>query len=73
MHSKQRVRVRRARNATIAALRHIALSPLSPAIEMATRIETEATLIAGAMASIHGGDWRVQIEHQAGFVLVVRR
>lgn len=42
--------------------------PMDPA----RRIERDAASIASAMASIHGGEWRVQIDHLAGLVLVVR-
>jgi len=36
------------------------------------RIHQHATAIANEMASIHGGDWRVQIDHQAGLVAIVQ-
>ena len=39
----------------------------------ALQIERDAAFIATAMALIHGGDWRVQIDHQAEFVAIVRR
>lgn len=42
--------------------------PLDPAM----RIERDAASIASAMAMVHGGEWRVQIDHVAGLVLVVR-
>lgn len=42
--------------------------PLDPA----KRIERDANSIASAMRSIHGGDWRIQIDHLAGFVMIVR-
>lgn len=38
----------------------------------ARRIERDAASIATAMALIHGGEWRVQIDHLAGLVTVVR-
>lgn len=52
-------------------LRAIAMGvwPLDPAM----RIERDAASIASAMALIHGGEWRVQIDHLAGVVLVVRQ
>lgn len=55
---------------TLEKLRAIAAGvwPLDPAI----RIERDAASIASAMAMIHGGEWRVQIDHLAGIVLVVR-
>ena len=33
-------------------------------------IERDARSIADAMASLHGGEWSVQIDHEAGYVLV---
>jgi len=42
--------------------------PMDPA----KRIERDAASIATAMATIHGGEWRVQIDHLAGLVMVVR-
>lgn len=42
--------------------------PMDPA----KRIERDAASIATAMATIHGGEWRVQIDHLSGLVLVVR-
>lgn len=42
-------------------------------MDTADRIDRAAASIATAMASIHGGEWRVQIDHLAGMVLVVRR
>lgn len=50
-------------------LRAIASEPQ----DTAKRIERDAASIARAMASIHGGDWRVQIDHQAGLVAIVQR
>lgn len=42
--------------------------PMDPA----KRIERDANSIAMAMRSIHGGEWRIQIDHLAGLVMVVR-
>lgn len=42
--------------------------PLDPA----KTIQKDAASIANAMRSIHGGDWRIQIDHQGGFVMIVR-
>ena len=36
-------------------------------------IKRKAAEIAIAMAVLHGGDWRVQIDHEDQFVLVTRR
>lgn len=42
--------------------------------EASQTIERNAASIASAMALIHGGGtWRIQIDHQAEFVLIVRR
>ncbi|TGQ95383.1 hypothetical protein EN851_07625 [Mesorhizobium sp. M8A.F.Ca.ET.208.01.1.1] len=40
--------------------------------DRASEIERNAASIATAMASIHGGEWRVLIDHQAGYVTVIR-
>lgn len=36
-------------------------------------IKRTAAEIAYLMALVHGGDWRVQIDHEAGFVQIARR
>ncbi len=36
------------------------------------RIQKYAEAIANEMALIHGGHWRVQIDHQAGLVAIVQ-
>jgi hypothetical protein len=36
-------------------------------------IKRKAAEIAIAMALLHGGDWRVQIDHQKGYLFVTRR
>jgi hypothetical protein len=46
-----------------------ASAPIDP--EMSIKRKTAE--IAIAMALLHGGDWRVQIDHEIGFVTVVRR
>ena len=35
-----------------------------------TTIKRKAAEIAIAMAVLHGGDWRIEIDHEAGFVLI---
>lgn len=54
----------------VAQLRNAAgaVAPLDPV----TVIKRKAAEISTAMALLHGGDWRVQIDHAAGMVLVVR-
>ena len=39
----------------------------------ALQIERDAAFIATAMALIHGGDWRVQIEHDHKFIMIAGR
>ncbi|RWM76684.1 MAG: hypothetical protein EOR81_21770 [Mesorhizobium sp.] len=39
----------------------------------AAEIERHAASIASAMAAVHGGNWRIQIDHEHHFVLIVRR
>lgn len=53
---------------TLARLRRIAegVWPLDPAM----RIERDAASIANAMAMIHGGEWRIEIDHQHQLVLI---
>lgn len=41
--------------------------------EMETVIKRKAAEISIAMAILHGGDWRVQIDHEDGLVVIARR
>lgn len=43
-----------------------------PVDDPAAKIQRDASSIANAMAMIHGGEWRIQIDHQTGYVLVRR-
>lgn len=36
-------------------------------------IKRKAAEISTLMALLHGGDWRVEIDHQTGFVLIAPR
>ena len=36
-------------------------------------IKRKAAEISFAMAILHGGDWRVQVDHEEGFVHITRR
>jgi hypothetical protein len=36
-------------------------------------IKRKAAELSALMALIHGGDWRVEIDHQSGFVLIAPR
>jgi hypothetical protein len=50
---------------------------LTDAVEIADRAKARlahtANALARQMQEMHGGDWRVEIDHQAGFVLVAPR
>jgi hypothetical protein len=46
-----------------------AVAPAPPEIV----IKRKAAELSALMALIHGGDWRVEIDHQVGFVLVAPR
>lgn len=58
--------------ATIERLRALAVNAWSLE-DPVLRIEREAASIAREMAKLHGGRWRVQIDHLAGLVLVVKQ
>ena len=55
----------------VAGLREAAgaVAPLDPHMV----VKRKAAEISTAMALIHGGDWRVQVDHETQFVLVIRR
>lgn len=53
-------------------LRAIAMSPQSRAAMIARRIDRDTLSIAAAMREIHGGCWRVLIDHDVGVVAVSR-
>lgn len=55
----------------VAGLRQAAgaAAPVDPMMS----IKRKAAEIATAMALVHGGDWRVQIDHEEGFLVVARR
>ncbi len=36
-------------------------------------IKRKAAELSTLMALVHGGDWRVQIDHEAGFLAIARR
>lgn len=44
-----------------------------PPVDPHMKVKRLTAEIAVAMALHHGGDWRVEIDHQIGFVLVSRR
>lgn len=43
-----------------------------PPIDPVVRVKRLTAEVAIQMALLHGGDWRVQIDHAAGLVLVAR-
>lgn len=45
----------------------------TPPMDQRTVIKRKAAEISAAMALLHGGDWRVQIEPENGIVLIARR
>lgn len=55
----------------IAELRELAGAgaPSDPAIQIKRKVAEIATLAA----LLHGGDWRVQIDHEVGLFVVARR
>lgn len=53
---------------TMANLRRMAGMRLTPV----QNIERYANAIAAEMMRVHGGNWRVEMDHQIGFVLVCR-
>jgi hypothetical protein len=46
-----------------------AAAPIDPYVV----VKRKTAELSCAMALIHGGDWRVQIDHDRGFVFVTRR
>lgn len=58
-------------NANVAKLR--AEARADPPIDPHMRIKKRVAEVAYLMALIHGGDWRVQIDHDARLVLIVPR
>lgn len=68
--SRQYVKKYATKNEEIVAdLRKIAGADRSPPPEL--MIRRKAAEISTLMALIHGGDWRVEIDHQKGFLLIV--
>jgi len=45
----------------------------APPIDPYLKVRRLTAEIATEMALIHGGDWRVQVDHEDGFVVVRRR
>lgn len=55
----------------VAGLRELAGAGAPVNTRMA--IKKKATELSSLMALEHGGDWRIQIDHEHGFALVTRR
>lgn len=65
---KQRNKTRN--ETTLAELRDMAGCELT--LDPPAKVRKYADAIAAEMARIHGGGWRVQVDHLAGLVMVVR-
>lgn len=73
MGLRHRIRARYAtRNDQIVAQLREASGAAAP-LDLKTVVRRKSAELSTAMALLHGGDWRVQIEHDEGFVLVSRR
>ena len=55
----------------VAGLREIAGA--SPPIDPKMKVKRLAAELSATMALLHGGDWRVQIEHDHGLIVIARR
>lgn len=51
---------------------HFAHALISAEAAMA-EVRAAAEYLSGAMQRIHGGNWRIQIEHEDLFVMIARR
>lgn len=71
IHHQVRPKFRSKNEEIVARLREDAGA--SPPIDPHMKVKRLTAEVAVAMALIHGGDWRVEIDHQAGFVLVAPR
>jgi len=58
-------------NANVAKIR--AEARADPPIDPHMRVKKQVAEVAYRMALIHGGDWRVQVDHDARLVLIVPR
>lgn len=71
LHHQIRKKYKTRIEATVARLRAEAGAdaPIHPHMAVKKRVAEVAYL----MALIHGGDWKVRIDHEEGLVMVVRR
>lgn len=44
-----------------------------PPIDPITKVKRLTAEVAVTMALVHGGDWRIQIDHEIGLIVVARR
>ena len=44
-----------------------------PPVEPRMAIKRKAAELSSLMALVHGGDWRVQIDHEVGLIVVARQ
>lgn len=68
MAIKYRSRYRTKNEEIVAQLREAAQA--GPPIDPKMKVKRHAAEISTAMALLHGGDWRVVVDHQQGFVLI---
>ncbi len=71
MAIKYRSRYRTKNEEIVAGLREIAGA--SPPIDPKMKVKRLTAELSATMALLHGGDWRVQIDHEIGFVVVRQR
>lgn len=70
----QYVRYKPVRNAdTVAKMQELASDADKDGEHLLKRLEREAGAVAKTMQSIHGGDWRIRINHDTCFVVVSRK
>lgn len=50
-----------------------ALSGAGAPIDPMMKVKRLTAEVATTMALLHGGDWRIQIDHEEGMILVARR
>jgi len=68
---KYRSRYRTKNEEIVAGLREIAGA--SPPIDPRMKVKRLSAELSATMALIHGGDWRVQVDHEAQMILIMPR
>lgn len=66
-----RPKYRTKNEAIVAGLREA--SGAAPPIDPYMRVKKLVAETATVMALLHGGDWRVRVDHQEGLVMIARR